>query len=181
MIRACLSSMTDLWPRTTRAWLVTLAVLVLALALILWRLSVPAANATEPLPGGDSAARPSVGGEGAAATGAPGLNAAWVEQINNSLVIYQANYPASNFSLYQKKLSLVQDALARGDRQVVRVEMNAYFKMLDRRAHGISEVAADELFNFARMITPAQEYRIAVPRSGSEQYGAEIINSVATQ
>jgi hypothetical protein len=41
--------------------------------------------------------------------------------------------------------------------------MNRFFRMLQGRAHGINDVAADELFNFSVMVTPVQEYGISVP------------------
>jgi hypothetical protein len=41
--------------------------------------------------------------------------------------------------------------------------MGNWFKMLRSRAHGINDVAADELFNFAVMVTPLEEYGISVP------------------
>jgi hypothetical protein len=38
--------------------------------------------------------------------------------------------------------------------------------MLRARDHGINDVAADELFNYALMVTPIQEYGISVPPGG---------------
>ena len=43
------------------------------------------------------------------------------------------------------------------------MEMGKWFKMLRNRDHWIHDVAADELFNFAVMVTPVQEYGIMVP------------------
>jgi hypothetical protein len=88
---------------------------------------------------------------------------AWVDEITNSLAFYKANYPTSNFEPYAQKLTKVRDALRGGDKQAVRTEMGNWFKMLRGRAHGINEVAADELFNFAVMVTPIEEYGISVP------------------
>ena len=95
--------------------------------------------------------------------------AGWVDEIRNSLGMYKTNYPASNFAPYVAKLDLVRDAVDRGDRRVVKTEMAAFFKMLAKRDHGISDVAADELTNFSQMVTPIEEYGIAVPRSGAGQ------------
>jgi len=72
---------------------------------------------------------------------------------------------------------VVGDALSRGDRRAVKVEMGAFFKMLATRSHGINEGAADELSNFAQMVTPIEEYGISVPKSGAEQYGSELSGS----
>lgn len=97
--------------------------------------------------------------------------ATWVDDIATALGSYfKANYPTYDFAPYLKKLTLVRDALGRGDRRTVKVEMGAFFKLLTNRGHGISEGAADELTNFARMVMPVQEYGIFFPRSGPEEY-----------
>jgi hypothetical protein len=57
----------------------------------------------------------------------------------------------------------VKEAADRGDTKTVKTEMGKWFKMLRARDQGIHDVAADELFNFALMVTPIQEYGIAVP------------------
>jgi hypothetical protein len=95
--------------------------------------------------------------------GGLGAQANWIDELTNSMSFYKATYPGSNWDPYQKKLTLVRDALNRGDQATVKTEMGAFFKMLRARAHGISDVAADELFNFALMVTPVQEYQISVP------------------
>ena len=94
-----------------------------------------------------------------------------VDDIANALGSYfKANYPTYDFAPYLKKLTLVREALGRGDRRTVKVEMGAFFKLLTNRSHGISEGAADELTNFARMVMPVQEYGIFFPRSGPDEY-----------
>ena len=105
----------------------------------------------------------------------------WVDEIRSSLAIYKTNYPTSNFDPYLKKLNLAGEALGRGDPRMVKTEMGGFFKMLATRANGISDIAADELTNFAQMVTPIQEYGIAVPRSGSTQYGSEVPTSGSSQ
>ena len=87
----------------------------------------------------------------------------WVDEINTSLSFTAANYPSSNWEPYKQKIGIVHDAVGRGDNQAVKVEMGKWFKMLRHRDHGISDVAADELYNFSLMVTPIQEYGIAVP------------------
>lgn len=88
---------------------------------------------------------------------------AWVDEINSSLAFSAANYPNSNWEPYKQKIGTVRDAVGRDDHQAVRMEMGKWFKMLRHRDHGISDVAADELYNFSLMVTPIQEYGIAVP------------------
>ena len=87
----------------------------------------------------------------------------WIDELANSVSFYKTNYPASNWEPYSLKLGLVRDALHRGDQRTVKTEMGKWFKMLRTRDSGISDVAADELFNFSLMVTPIQEYGISVP------------------
>jgi hypothetical protein len=111
----------------------------------------------------------------------PGLSTDWVDQIGNMLEVYKTNYPKSNFAPYLDTIRRVKVDANQGDRGAVRTEMVAFFKMLATRAHGINEVAADELTNFAQMVTPMEEYRISVPRSGASQYGTETTASGTIQ
>lgn len=87
----------------------------------------------------------------------------WVDDIANSVSFYKTNYPGPYWDAYQQRLALVKTAVQNGDQRAVKVEMGKWFKMLRQRDHGISDVAADELFNFSLMVTPIQEYGIAVP------------------
>lgn len=87
----------------------------------------------------------------------------WVDEINSSLAFSTSAYPTSNWEPYHNKLKAIREAVARNDHQAVRSEMGKWFKMLRHRDHGISDVAADELYNFSLMVTPIQEYGIAVP------------------
>lgn len=163
-------------------------VILTSLALIPW---VPAllAHAAELSPGGGipdiMEVQPSMQRDAPVVMTAPAqatsAQATWVDEIKNSLGVYKANYPTSDFSPYLTKLNLVGDAVSRGDRRAVKVEMGAFLKMLATRAHGINENAADELSNFAQMVTPIQEYGISVPKSGSEQYGSEAPSSGSSQ
>jgi hypothetical protein len=93
----------------------------------------------------------------------------WVDEIGNALTFYKASYPNSNWDPYIQEITLVRDALGRGDQRVIKKEMGTFFKMLRVRAHGISDVAADELYNFAVMVTPLQEYNISLPASAPGQ------------
>ena len=97
------------------------------------------------------------------AVGVAKAQAGWVDDIANSVSFYKANYPGPYWDAYQQRLALVKTAVQNGDQRAVKVEMGKWFKMLRQRDHGISDVAADELFNFSLMVTPIQEYGIAVP------------------
>src|SRR5437773_6095133 len=87
----------------------------------------------------------------------------WVDEISNSVAFYKVNYPTSNWEPYQQRLGTVHNALDRGDQRAVKTEMTKFFRMLQNREHGINDVAADELYNFAVMVTPLQEYGISLP------------------
>lgn len=89
----------------------------------------------------------------------------WVGQIQKTLDFYATKYPDSNFAPYDRRLILAEKALMVGDQQTVKGEMEMFFRMLHTRAHGVNGVAADELFNFALMVTPLQEYGISTPAS----------------
>jgi len=94
----------------------------------------------------------------------------WIDELSNSVSFYAASYPGSNWQPYQDRLTVIRDAVSRGDQRVVRTEMTKWFEMLRQRKHGINDVAADELFNFALMVTPIQEYNIAVPAAGGSGF-----------
>ena len=87
----------------------------------------------------------------------------WADEISNSLVVYKGLYPTSNFEPYEQQMMRVKEALGKGDKKAVRTGMTKWFKMLKKRAHGIDGMAADELFNFAVMVTPVQKYNIRIP------------------
>jgi hypothetical protein len=104
-----------------------------------------------------------VGALGLAVGGVAWGQTAWVDEIDNSLAFSAANYPNSDWEPYRQEIKMVREAVNRGDNQSVKKEMGRWFKMLRTRDHGISDVAADELYNFSLMVTPIQEYGIAVP------------------
>jgi hypothetical protein len=90
----------------------------------------------------------------------------WIDELTNSVSFYKSSYPTSDWDPYLGKLTVVKDAVDRGDQALVRKEMGKWFKMLKNREHGIHDVAADELYNFALIVTPIQEFNIAVPTGG---------------
>ncbi|MEK7236750.1 MAG: hypothetical protein AAB242_09010 [Nitrospirota bacterium] len=73
----------------------------------------------------------------------------WADEIVIAATFYKTNYPTGNWSPYFEELTKVKDGIGRGDEQIVKVEMDQFLKMLQGRAHGINDVAADELYNFA--------------------------------
>ena len=89
----------------------------------------------------------------------------WVDDMRNSLGIYMWNHPASQLKPYLETLTLVRDAEGRGDRRMVKLEMDTYFSMLAMRAQGITEAEARDLSAVALQVTPAQAYGIVIPMS----------------
>jgi hypothetical protein len=80
----------------------------------------------------------------------------WVDEISNALNFYQSSYPTSNFEPYVAIVDKMRDGAERGDGQIVKVEMDHFLKMLLARDHGINDVAADELYNLALAVRPAE-------------------------
>ena len=91
-------------------------------------------------------------------TGGPVLAAGtWADEIVTATTFYKTSYPAGNWDPYFEKLTKVREGIGRGDEQIVKVEMDQFMKMLAGRAHGINDVAADELYNFALGARPDQQ------------------------
>jgi hypothetical protein len=138
---------------------IRLTVILAALAMIPW-LPMLFANAADQSPG---AGTPSQETKQASTEGIATAQGTWVDELANSLKNYKATYPASNFDAYTEKLSKVRTALDSGNKEKVRAEMGMVLKMLRTRAHGINDIAADELFNYWVVVTPIAEYKVSVP------------------
>ena len=136
-----------------------LTVILASLAMIPW-LPMLLANAADQPSG---AGTPSQETKQAFTEGVATAQGTWVDELANSLKNYKGTYPASNFDAYTEKLSKVRTALDSGNKEKVRAEMGALLQMLRTRAHGINDIAADELFNHSLMVAPIQEYRISIP------------------
>ncbi|MGH7252097.1 MAG: hypothetical protein ACREIK_09640, partial [Nitrospiraceae bacterium] len=54
------------------------------------------------------------------------------------------------------------------DQQIVRVEMDQFVKMLQVRAHGINDVAADDLYNLTISVKPTAEHPAALSTDSLE-------------
>lgn len=81
----------------------------------------------------------------------------WADEIVNATTFYKASYPTGNWGPYFDTLTKVREGVGRGDEQIVRVEMDHFLKMLVGRSHGINEVAADELYNFALSVRSTEQ------------------------
>jgi len=87
----------------------------------------------------------------------------WCDEMANSLTFYKATYPVSNFNPYVEKVGVVRDAMSRGDKNTAKAEIEKLFQMLRTRAHGINDVAADELLSHWQMILPVEELKTSAP------------------
>ena len=87
----------------------------------------------------------------------------WADEIVTAATFYKSSYPTGNWAPYFEKLRKVQEGIGRGDEQIVKVEMDHFLKMLLGRSHGINDVAADELYNFALGVKPPEPSTSAVP------------------
>jgi len=87
----------------------------------------------------------------------------WADEIVTAATFYKSNYPTGNWDPYFEKLTRVQEGIGQGDEHIVKVEMDQFLKMLLGRSHGINDVAADELYNFALGVKPPEPSTSAVP------------------
>jgi len=87
----------------------------------------------------------------------------WADEIVTAATFYKSSYPTGNWGPYFKQLTKVQDGIDRGDEQIVKIEMDRFLKMLVGRAHGINDVAADELYNFTLGVKPPEQSTLVVP------------------
>jgi len=87
----------------------------------------------------------------------------WADEIVTAATFYKSSYPTGNWDPYFEKLTRVQEGIGRGDEHIVKVEMDQFLKMLLGRSHGINDMAADELYNFALGVKPPEPSTSAVP------------------
>jgi hypothetical protein len=90
-------------------------------------------------------------------TGPASAAGTWVDEVWNMVTFEKATYPTSNFDPYLDRLSKIRSGVLRGDHQIVKVETDRFLKMLLERAHGINDVAADEIYNFALSVRPTDQ------------------------
>jgi hypothetical protein len=87
----------------------------------------------------------------------------WVEEIWKMVAFEKAAYPQSNFDPYFEKLTVIRNGVERNDQRLVKQEVDRFLKMLAGRAHGIHDVAADEIYNFVLVIKPMDEPTASMP------------------
>lgn len=86
----------------------------------------------------------------------------WIDDIHGAIIFYKGDayykkeYPKADWDLYLDQVRLVQTTYAAGDIHATYLAMNRFMDMLEAREGGIPGVAANELFNFCNLVTPAQ-------------------------
>ena len=88
----------------------------------------------------------------------------WTDQLIRSIDHLKKMYPSSNFEPYSHQLDIVREAVDKGDEDVIRMAMNTWFQMINKREHGIDMMAAYSLLNYSKMIIPFKQYGITAPR-----------------
>lgn len=120
--------------------------------------------------------------------GAAPAKADWGDEILNAVMFYKTTYPNSNWDPYVKQATRVRDAIDHRDDKLVKAEMNQFLKMLTNRAHGINDVAADDLYNFtlsaALTMKPYDADSISPTVASSGEFGSKVMsvpqNSIQT-
>ena len=86
----------------------------------------------------------------------------WIDDINSAIVFYKGDayykkeYPGANWDLYIKQMQVVRAMYKNRDSHATYAAMNRFMDMLEAREGGIPITAANELFNFCNLVTPAQ-------------------------
>lgn len=102
----------------------------------------------------------------------------WVDEVWNMVAFEKASYPSSNFEPYFHRLAKIKDGIVRTDEQIVRVETDLLLKMLQNRDHGITDVAADEIYNFVLSVKPTDQRAASSPDLPDLSFGGERLLSV---
>jgi len=91
----------------------------------------------------------------------------WLDDLENRLTTYiTKKYPEYDFSPYAQELSRIRGAVNLGDQWGAKREMGVYLKMLEIRAYGLGDEAAEELAVLSQRIMPDEEFGIVYPGSG---------------
>ncbi len=98
-----------------------------------------------------------------------GLNAAsaggqdWLDSLVQAVLAEQTKdrTEAGLFSPYVAQLAMVRTHLLNGESEAVYGTMNRFMDMLQAREAGISEEAADRLFDYCYLVTPARYHDVS--------------------
>ena len=78
----------------------------------------------------------------------------WLDELRETLVIYQAFYPEGDWSPYLEQLNVVKKGIDHADSRMIATAMEEFFSMLRSQAHGINGIAAHALYWIALGLQP---------------------------
>ena len=114
------------------------------------------------------------------APGGPGATLAgeqdWLDAMMQAVLVEQTKdgSETSLFSPYVAQLARVRAHLLNGESEAVYRAMNRFMEMLQAREAGISQEAADRLFDYCYVVTPARYHDVSrhLHRLSGHQAGA---------
>ena len=105
-----------------------------------------------------------------------GADQDWLDAMMQAVLVEQMKDGAetSLLSPYVAQLAMVRAHLLNGESEAVYRAMNRFMEMLQGRESGISEEAADRLFDYCYVVTPAQYHDVSrhLHRLSGHQAGA---------
>jgi hypothetical protein len=87
----------------------------------------------------------------------------WLDAMVRAVLVEQAKEGGSGhpFAPYLGQLTMVRAHLINGESEAVYRAMNRFMEMLQAREEGISDEAADRLFDYCYLLTPAQYHDVS--------------------
>jgi hypothetical protein len=82
----------------------------------------------------------------------------WLDELNDSLIFYKAQFPEGDWSPYMRQLTLIKEGIDRGNQTLIRSAMEDLLTMLRTEAYGISGVAAHALYWIALGLQPTEPF-----------------------
>ncbi len=100
----------------------------------------------------------------------------WLDAMMQAVLVEQTKdgIEVGRFSPYVAQLAMVRAHLLNGESEAVYRAMNRFMEMLQARESGISAEAADRLFDYCYVVTPAQYHDVSrhLHRLSGHQAGA---------
>ena len=100
----------------------------------------------------------------------------WLDAMVEAVLVEQTKEGASGnlFAPYLGQLTMVRAHLISGESEAVYRAMNRFMEMLQTREQGISAEAADRLFDYCYLVTPAQYHDVSrhLNRLSRQQVGS---------
>lgn len=100
----------------------------------------------------------------------------WLDSLVQAVLAEQSKdaFLGSRFMPYLAQLTVVRASLIGGEVEAVYEKMNRFMDMLQAREAGISQEAADRLFDYCYVVTPARYHDVSrhLHRLSGHQVGA---------